>query len=328
MAHNSSSPISPMFRRNTMKKLQTGPGCFSVCCWLVLVCVIPSARSCLQCDLAVRHMHDDFMATQQLTVQQQMDLKKIVSHAYVTYHDTSMQLSGLIDLTSLYRAQTEYQSEFKRHWQEPGTGFIQWDMIQILEKGKRILKQHLEDFVAEGLSGNWEISGYEKDVACLCVCFYHIFFVFLFSGLCPNKCGRFSDDDEFETLVVTKDSKIVLNQLSVREQGVYRCFLLGQHGITLSHIHFILTVTPVPTSPPRLIPTLPSLPGDDVKYVYVQKDTLINIYIFLTVLSMSCSLAIIIHIVRIVRRQKKDEEEDERENIRWRGRDSSLYDIR
>lgn len=77
-------------------KLRMAPRRF-LTCWLVLVCVIPSVWSCLQCDLAVRHMHEDFMGTEpQMTVQEQMDLKKIINHAYVTYQDTSTQLSGVI----------------------------------------------------------------------------------------------------------------------------------------------------------------------------------------------------------------------------------------
>lgn len=95
MTHTSSSS-SLMKRCDITKKLQTGLGRFSVC-WLVLVCVIPSVRLCLQCDLAVRHMHEDFMASKhEVTVQEQMDLTKIIDHAYITYQDTSTQLSGVI----------------------------------------------------------------------------------------------------------------------------------------------------------------------------------------------------------------------------------------
>ncbi|KAK3540390.1 hypothetical protein QTP70_030417 [Hemibagrus guttatus] len=333
------------------------PGCFSVCSWFVLVCVIPGIKSCLQCDLAIRHMHDDFMATKQkLTVQEQIDLKKILTHAYVTYQDTSTQLSGVIDLTTLYRAQTEYQSEFRRHWQELSTGSIQWDMIKILEKGKRILKKHLEVFVAEGLlfqsvmncsscqyglhicqsdtppkdCGAHHLLAKEGEQVVLdCFLPWHTLVVGHAEYYYSWKRGatKFSAEDEFEILVVTKDSKIVLNQLSVSEQGVYRCFLLDQHGTTLSHTHFMLIVTPMPTSPPRQIPTLPSLPHVDVKHVQVHKDTLIIALALLAVLSISGSLAIILHIVLMVRQQKKDEEEDGGENTRWRERDRILHDI-
>ncbi|KAK3565387.1 hypothetical protein QTP86_007664 [Hemibagrus guttatus] len=255
-------------------KLKMAPGCFSVCSWFVLVCVIPGIKSCLQCDLAIRHMHDDFMATKQkLTVQEQIDLKKILTHAYVTYQDTSTQLSGVI-------------------------GSIQWDMIKILEKGKRILKKHLEVFVAEA---HHLLAKEGEQVVLDCFLPWHTLVVGHAEYYYSWKRGatKFSAEDEFEILVVTKDSKIVLNQLSVSEQGVYRCFLLDQHGTTLSHTHFMLIVTPMPTSPPRQIPTLPSLPHVDVKHVQVHKDTLIIALALLAVLSISGSLAIILHIVSV-----------------------------
>ncbi|XP_060737793.1 izumo sperm-egg fusion protein 1 isoform X2 [Tachysurus vachellii] len=363
MTHTSSTS-SLLLCLDITKKLQVTPGRFSVCSWLILVCVISGMKSCLQCDLDIRRMHDDFLDTkQQITVQEQMDLMKILNHAYVTYQDTSMQLSGVIDLTTLYRAQTEYQSEFRRHWQEPSTGSIQWDMIKILEKGNRILRKHLEVFVAEGLCPNKCGLLFQSVMNCSS-CQYGLH---MCQSDVPTKdCGehhliakegeqvvldcflpwhtlvaghaeyhyswkqgatKFSPEDEFEVLVVTEDSKIVLNQLSMSEQGVYRCFLLDQHGTTLSHTHFILTVTPTPTSPPRQIPTLPSLPHDDVRHVQLHTDTLIITLALLTVLTLSGILAIILCIVTRMRRQKKAEAEEEGQNTRLRRRDRILHDI-
>lgn len=48
-------------------------------------------------------------------------------------------------------------------------------------------------------------------------------------------------DGEYEELVVTKESKIVLNQLSVSEEGSYRCLLKDQKGTALSRTFFQLT---------------------------------------------------------------------------------------
>lgn len=84
-----------------MKKLHVVPWRFSVF-WIILVCVIAGVRPCLQCDLVIRNMHEDFLATKsKMTVQEQMDLKQIISHAYVTYQDTSMQLSGVIGVSNI-----------------------------------------------------------------------------------------------------------------------------------------------------------------------------------------------------------------------------------
>ncbi|RXN14187.1 izumo sperm-egg fusion 1-like protein [Labeo rohita] len=105
---------------------------------------------CLQCDQVVRYVHEDFLSSVKgITVRDQIELKQIIEHAYVNFRDTSRLSRGVIDPTTLYRARTEYQSEFKRHWKEDRTGSIQWDMINILEKGKRILQKHLEIFVAQ-----------------------------------------------------------------------------------------------------------------------------------------------------------------------------------
>ncbi|XP_046727768.1 izumo sperm-egg fusion protein 1 isoform X2 [Silurus meridionalis] len=295
---------------------------FSVCWLFLCACVIPGVRSCLQCDLAIRHMHEDFISTKhKLTVQEQMDLVKIINHAYVTYQETSTQFSsGLIDFTTLYRAQTEYQSEFRRHWKEPSTGSVQWDMIKILEKGKKILNKHLEVFVAEGLCPNecvhQLVASEGKQAVLDCFLPWHRLVVGHAEYHYSWKPGatNFTAEDEFEVLVVTQDSRIVLNQLRVSEQGVYHCFLLDQHGTTISQTHFLLTVTPVPTSPPRQIPTLPSLPHVKVSHVRLHTNTLIIILSLLTSLSITGSMAIILYVGMTVRRQKKGEAEESRQD--------------
>ncbi|KAM9475761.1 izumo sperm-egg fusion protein 1 isoform 2-T2 [Clarias gariepinus] len=286
--------------------------------WLILVCVILGVRSCLQCDLAIRNMHEDFMASKdKMTVQEQMDLRKIISHAYVTYQDISTQLSGVI-------------------------GNVQWDLIKIVEKSKRILKKHLEVFVAEGLCPN-KCGLLLQSVMNCTSCQYGL--RICQSDTPPKDCGEhhltanegeqvvldcflpwhslvvghaeyhyswnqgapnFSAEDNFKVLVVTKESKIVLNQLHVTEQGVYRCFLLDQHGTTLSHTRFILTVIPMPTPPPRPIPTLISPPRVDTRHVELPEDTLIITLAFLTGLSISGSLVIIWYFGRMTVRWKKN----------------------
>ncbi|KAK1787088.1 hypothetical protein P4O66_017468, partial [Electrophorus voltai] len=245
------------------------PRCVLLCCFWLL-CAVPCVSACLQCDRPILHMHEDFIATVEgITIQDQMDLKQIVQHAYLTYQETSEHLRGLVDPTTLYRAQTEYQSEFMRHWQEPRMESIQWHMIKIVEKGRRILQRHLEVFVAEGLL-------FQSVMNCSS-CQYSLHTCL--SGTPPQDCGEFllnaeegeqvvfdcflpwhslvvgqteyqyswsqgarnfSAEDDYEVLVVTEDSKIVLNQLSVREQGVYRCLLLDKKRTALSRMYFIL----------------------------------------------------------------------------------------
>ncbi|XP_049341881.1 izumo sperm-egg fusion protein 1 [Astyanax mexicanus] len=325
---------------------------------LVMVCLVSSVTSCLQCDRAVLNMHEDFIAAAKgVTIQDQMDLKEITDQAYTNYKKTSEELRGVIDPTTLYRARTEYQSEFQRYWKEHKKGPIQQNMINIVEKGNRILKKHLKNFVEEGLCPNtcgllfqgvmncsscqyglfqcWlepqqdcgvhELKGQEGEQVVLdCFLSWHSLIIGQAEYHYSWKRGarNFSDQELFEVLVVTEESKIVLNQLSVSEQGVYRCLLLDKHGTELSRMHFILNIIPSPSSTPRPIPTLPALPSLDLRPTRLHRDTLIIILAFLTVVSISASLAIIVSLctMMMVKRQKsvrtrpKEDEEVQNEH--------------
>ncbi|XP_073765136.1 izumo sperm-egg fusion protein 1 isoform X5 [Danio rerio] len=245
--------------------------------WFLTLCSSHIVRSCLQCDQVIRYVHEDFLSTVKgIRVRDQIELKKIIDHAYTNYRETSKLLSGVIDPTTLYRARTEYQSEFKRHWKEDRTNSLQWDLITIVEKGKRILQKHLEIFIAEGLCPNKCGLLYQRVMNCTS-CQYGLFTCL--SAKPPLDCGEHhleADegeevvldcflswhtlvvgqteyhyswhpgetnvlfDGEYEELVVTKESKIVLNQLSVSEEGSYRCLLKDQKGTALSRTFFQL----------------------------------------------------------------------------------------
>ncbi|XP_030621915.1 izumo sperm-egg fusion protein 1 [Chanos chanos] len=301
-------------------------------CIIFLLFVFPRAESCLQCTRVVRYLHEDFLAgVSDITVQDQIELKKIIDHAYITYRDTSRQYHGVIDPTTLYRARTEYQSEFRRHWTEETTGSIHWDMITIVEKGKRILEKHLKVFVAEGLCPNKCGLLYQSVMNCsscehgLRTCL---------STTSPRDCGEhhleaeegdqvvldcflpwhtlvmgqpdyhyswrpltqnLSIEGDYKVLVVTPESKIVLNQLRVEEQGVYRCLLQDSEGTTLSRTHFILTVNPLPLTTPRQILIQPTLPHwFDSRPVKLHRDFLIILLALLTTLCFMACLALIV----------------------------------
>lgn len=53
-------------------------------------------------------------------------------------------------------------------------------------------------------------------------------------------CVQLSENN-FKVLVVTEDSSVVLNQLEVNEQGIYRCTLQDREGTVLSQATFLLT---------------------------------------------------------------------------------------
>lgn len=286
-----------------------------------------------------------------MTVHEQIELKEIIEHAYVNYREVSTSFRGVIDPTTLYRARTEYQSEFKRHWKEHRTGSLQWDMINIVEKGKRILQKHLELFVTQGLCPNKCGLFYQRVMNCTS-CQYGLFTCL--SATPPLDCGEhhleadegegvvldcflpwhtlvvgqteyhyswlpaknLSHEGEYEELVVTEDSKIVLNQLRVSEQGVYRCLLQDQKATTLSRIYFNLKVNPLPSTTPRLFMTLSPLPvGYDFTPSSLHRNSVLIMVILLTVLSITGSLVIIMYFgVTMKRQEERDSRRGDRED--------------
>lgn len=60
-----------------------------------LLSSIPALMACLQCDHRIRLLHEDFILSAP-TVNDQIEMKKICDHAYVTYKETSWQRKGII----------------------------------------------------------------------------------------------------------------------------------------------------------------------------------------------------------------------------------------
>lgn len=65
---------------------------------LFLLCSVPAASACLQCDRRIRLLHEDYILSAP-TVDNQIEMKKIRDYAYVTYKDTSRQRKGVIGET-------------------------------------------------------------------------------------------------------------------------------------------------------------------------------------------------------------------------------------
>ncbi|XP_053277182.1 izumo sperm-egg fusion protein 1 [Pleuronectes platessa] len=262
----------------------------------LLGCVL-AADACLQCDRRVRLLHEN-LALSAPTLADQMEIKKIYSHTYVNYIETSRKRKGIIDFTTLYRAGTEYRSEFNLFLKTPHSGTS--EAIQIMEKGRRILEKHLDAFIRDGLCPN--MCGLLKRRVMDCVsCRFKIYVCASPSG--QQECGEhrvqaeeggqalldcflpwhqlltgkpeyhFSwapgkpgtekpNETDFKVLVVTDESFWILNQLEVEEQGTYRCSLQGRSGSVFYRVTFLLTVVPLPDEPQKPRLTLPTLPLD------------------------------------------------------------------
>lgn len=70
-----------------------------------LLCCVPAAQACLQCDRRIRLLHEDF-ALSAPTVDDQIEIKKICDHAYVTYRETSRERKGVIGETKTWFRET------------------------------------------------------------------------------------------------------------------------------------------------------------------------------------------------------------------------------
>ncbi|XP_071774659.1 izumo sperm-egg fusion protein 1 [Centroberyx gerrardi] len=293
---------------------------------------VPAGKACLQCDRRIRLLHEDFLLSA-ASVQDQIELKKIRDHAYVTYRETSRERSGVIDPTTLYRASTEYQSEFDRFQNTHHTGSVTFEAIQIMEKGRKILEKHLDTFIHGGLCPNKCGLLYQRVMDCFS-CRYK-----LHTCRSPSRqhdCGEYPvqaeeggqavldcflpwhslvlgrpeyhyswaaglpgtrklADSDFRVLVVTEDSSVVLNQLHVDEQGTYRCSLQDRNGTVFSQVTFLLTVTGLPSQTHRPPITLASLPpGVDSPPLHPADNLLLPIIAVVTALSLAASVGLIV----------------------------------
>ncbi|XP_032372744.1 izumo sperm-egg fusion protein 1 isoform X1 [Etheostoma spectabile] len=314
-----------------------------------LLCCVPAAEACLQCDHRIRLLLEDFVLSAP-TVDNQIEMKKICDHAYMTYKETSQERKGVIDPTTLYRARTEYQSEFDRFLKTKQTGSVTFEAIQILEKGRKILEKHLDTFIRDGLCPNKCGLLKQRVIDCFS-CRYKIY-------ICPSPsgqldCGEYPVlaeeggqavlkcflpwhrlllekpeyhyswapgvpgtvkliESNFKALVVTDDSSVVLNQLHMDEQGTYRCSLQDQRGTVFYQVTFLLTVSHLPDQTHRPMITLPSLPHrDNYSPFQPAAGLLVPVIAMVTVLSLAASVGLLV-VLGVMMSQKRAAEEPRR----------------
>ncbi|KAM6945199.1 izumo sperm-egg fusion protein 1 [Lycodopsis pacificus] len=295
-----------------------------------LLCCVPAATACLQCDRKIKLLIEDLTLSAP-TINDQIEIKKIRDHAYVTYRETSRQRKGVIDTTTLYRARTEYQSELNRFLNTEHTGSVTFEAIQMLAMGRKILEKHLDIFIRDGLCPN-KCGLLKRRVMDCSSCRYKIY-------ICPSPsgqqdCGELPvqaeeggqavlncflpwhrlllgapeyhyswargvpgteklNESDFKALVVTDDSSVVLNQLLADEQGTYRCSLQGQDGTVFYRVTFPLAVAPLPDQTHRPVVPPPSLPrGDDYSPSRPTADLLVPVVALVTALSLAASVGL------------------------------------
>ncbi|XP_071339358.1 izumo sperm-egg fusion protein 1 isoform X3 [Trachinotus anak] len=273
-----------------------------------LLCCVPAAKACLQCDRRVRLLHEDLVLSAP-TVVDQIEMKKICDHAYVTYRETSRDRKGVIDPTTLYRARTEYQSEFDRFLKTPHTGSVTFEAIQIMEKGRKILEKHLDAFIRD----EYPVQAEEGGQAVLnCFLPWHRLLLgkpeYHYSWAPGVPGAKKLDESDFKALVVTDDSSVVLNQLHVDEQGTYRCSLRRQEEV-FYQVTFLLTVSSLPDQTHRPLVTLPSLPhGDKYSPFQPTEGLLVPVIAMVTALSLAASVGLTVVLGMMINQRRAAEE--------------------
>ncbi|XP_061673729.1 izumo sperm-egg fusion protein 1 isoform X2 [Syngnathoides biaculeatus] len=102
------------------------------------------------------------------------------------------------------------------------------------------------------------------------------------------------NESDFRNVVVMEDSSLVLNQLHVSDQGVYRCSLEGQDGAVFYRVAFPLTVTPGPTRRPRASVKRPApAPEDDGSLFQSSGGALATLMAVVSALSLAGSLVFV-----------------------------------
>ncbi|XP_063753523.1 izumo sperm-egg fusion protein 1 isoform X3 [Eleginops maclovinus] len=245
-----------------------------------LLCCVPAAQTCLQCDRSIRLLYEDFVLSAP-TVDDQIEIKKICDYAYVTYRETSQERKGVIDPTTLYRVRTEYQSEFHRFLKTQHSEYP----VQAEEGGQAVLNCFLP----------WHRLLLEKTE-------------YRYSWAPGVPGTKKLNESDFKALVVTDDSSVVLNQLHVDEQGTYRCSLQGRNGTVFYRVTFLLTVAPVPDPTLRPVVTLPSPPHGDNYSTFHPADLLVPLIAMVTALSLAAiiGLTVVLGMMMIQRRASEE----------------------
>ncbi|XP_032435104.1 izumo sperm-egg fusion protein 1 [Xiphophorus hellerii] len=300
---------------------------------------IVTAGACLQCDRSISTMHEDFILSAP-SVEDQIIFQMISDQAYVTYRETSQSRKGVIDPTTLYRAKTEYQSEFHRFLNAPHIEPLKYEAIQIMEKGRKILEKHLEAFIPKELCPNkcgllnrrvmdcisckyktyicpalsdqldcdvHPVQAEEEGQAVLnCFLPWHRFLLgkpeYHYSRAIGETDAKKLTEKDFQPLVVTQDASIVLNQLHLDEQGTYRCSLQDENGAVYYRASFLLTVEPLPLQTLQPFVTLPPLAHG----VYSPTENrLVPLIVVVTTLSLAASVGLIVLLRMMMNRQKE-----------------------
>nr|XP_057926151.1 izumo sperm-egg fusion protein 1 isoform X2 [Doryrhamphus excisus] len=263
---------------------------------LILCCAIVT-EACLQCDRSIRNMHIDF-TLHVVNVRDQVNLKTIMEAAHASYKEESQKKKGVIDPSTLYKAKTEYQNEFKHFLKQQQRGLCPNKCGLLNRRVMDCITCKYKMYSCPSPSGQEDCGEYqvkaEEEGQAVLDCYqpwhslllgsreYHYSWA---AGVPKDK--KLSESD-FKDLVVMEDSFMVLNQLQLDDQGTYQCSLQGKDGTKFYQVRYLLTVTPKPTEITRPVMTLPSLsPDDDESFFQSSEGVLVPLMATVTALSLA-----------------------------------------
>ncbi|XP_048854415.1 izumo sperm-egg fusion protein 1-like [Brienomyrus brachyistius] len=275
----------------------------TVLVWLCLLhCCLPFAHTCLQCDPLVQELNNNVLKA---FSNASVDTDEIMRYVNYLFAKTSRYSYGVIDATTLSKASEEYRAEISMllrdvslHVEQEGRNVIS----DMLDKGNRILQEHLETFVHTGLCpnscgllnqrvincetcasqirtclsplgrdtcGKRHLEAEEGSSAVLdCSLPWHN----LVEGDKLYQFSRYSNPAAtFIVFTASASSSVVLKHINLHDKGLYQCHLLDSNNKVLTSLKYQLTVKPsTPTTPAHTPPTIPphdsgSLPDEPPK---------------------------------------------------------------
>ncbi|XP_039596863.1 izumo sperm-egg fusion protein 1 [Polypterus senegalus] len=253
------------------------------------------ARGCLQCDRSITQVHGDFLEEHT----GRPELKKVIDGTYEDFKKASSISHDVVDSSTLYRMRTEYESEFQKFAGSKLQGpEVLFELINIMEKGKEILQKHLVEFVKTGFCPNKCGVMYQEVVNCKSC---DMTVQYCPTPEANRLCGEFTlqvmegeeividcflpwhslarskkeyqfsralklktrQNEDFQVFAVTKEPRLVLNQVTKEDEKEYRCLLLSINDTVLTTMFYEVKVQHQQNPTHQTIRTVPTLPPDE-----------------------------------------------------------------
>ncbi|XP_077377739.1 izumo sperm-egg fusion protein 1 [Festucalex cinctus] len=295
---------------------------------VLMLCCNTVTEACLLCDKEVTDMLNK--VNPKISAKDRNDAIKDGDKRYKT---AIQKLNGIMDPTTMYRAKTAYKNVFDSN------SLLRTDSTVInefLEKRTELSEKYLKKFMADELCHN-KCGFFQRRVMDCVTCKYKIYSCPSPSGIVDCGVNQVKADEGTQTLLncfqpwhalmymrreyrytwtmdvegdrkwnyTMEDSEIVLNQLSLSDQGMYQCSLVRQNGTVDYRVQWNVTVTPVPTTTHPPIVTLPAETLDDDSLFHRAVHALVPLMAVVTALSLAGSLVFIAVIGKMMIQRRK-----------------------